>query len=196
MSTRYIHYSSKTMAPSSLDDACYEEAKATWLCTGCCSPRPGVERVNVRIQDEEPDGPLSIVNGCGVALARKSFLSRFGEERVRKYLALGEVRGPDDQLIPDWVSFIGRCGLFVRGSKNAQHRTCSECGQNLYFGMGKKYLYPRPPEDVELFQSQLWGLIVPEQIGETLGISESDGVWIEILPVLDAPLDGLPPLAP
>jgi hypothetical protein len=59
--------------------------------------------------------------------------------------------------------------------------------------MGRKYLCPRPSEGVELFESHLWGLIVPGRIGETLGIDESESVWIEQLEVLDSPLDGLPP---
>jgi len=192
MNTYYIHYTSKTMDPCSPEKSMYKEAKANWLCTGCCSPKPGVQKVDVCIQDEQPDGPLNIVSGCGVALGRRSFLTRFGEERVAQHLRLGEVRGPDDQLVPDWVTFIGRHLLFVRGSKDAQHRVCSDCGQNLYFGMGKRYLYPQPPKGVDLFQSHLWGLIVPGYIGEMLGIDESDGVWIEKLPVLDKPLDGLP----
>jgi hypothetical protein len=161
---------------------------------GCGRPKPGVETVNVRVQERKISGPLNFVNGCGVALARRSFLSRFGDDRIARCLGVGEVRGPENQLILDWVTFIGRRVLFVRGSKNAQYRTCSLCGRNLYFAMGKKYLYPHPPKDIELFQSHLWGLIVPRQVGETTGIKESDGVWIDKLPVLDKPLDGLPPL--
>lgn len=196
MNKNYIHFSSKTMDPCSLERGAYEEAKRTWLCSGCCSPKPGIQRVDVRIQEEKPDGPLNIVNGCGVALARRSLLMRFGEKRVSDHLNLGQVYGPDGNPLVDWATFIGKHVLFVRGNKNAQHRVCSECGQNLYFAMGKKYLYPQPPQDVELFQSHLWGLIAPESVAATLGIDESNGVWIERLEVLKEPLDGLPTLVP
>lgn len=193
--TNYIHYSSKTMDPCSLGRGAYEEAKATWLCTGCCSPKPSVKRVDVHIQEERPDGPLNIVNGCGVALARRSFLMRFGEERVAKHLGLGEVYRASGSIIPDWVTFIGRHMLFVRGSRNATSTICSECGQGLYFAMGRRYLCPQPADDVELFESHLWGLIVPEGIAEAIGIGEPESVWVERLEVLSAPLDGLPALA-
>jgi len=196
MSMYYFHYSSRTMDSCSPDKPAYAEARATWLCHGCCRPYPETQRIDTRIEDDEIDGPLNMLNGCGVALAYKPFLMRFGEERVRQNLNVGRVYDPNGRLLSDWVTFIGKHVLIVRGNEHAKHRVCSNCGRNLYFAMGRKYLFPQPPQGIDLFESDLWGLIVPESVAETLDISESNGIWIEKLPVLDEPLDGLPPLTP
>ena len=196
MKQYYIHFKGKTLNPCSLDKAAYQEARQTWLCPGCCDPKPDVHQLDAHIQDEQPEGPLNMVNGCGLAMARRSFLLLFGEGRVLRYLNLGKVYGPGGKILDDWVTFIGKHKLFVRGSKQAQHRVCSECGRDLYFAMGTNYLYPEPPQGVELFQSDLWGLIVPADIAETLEIDEFKGIWVERLEVLAEPLDGLPAFGP
>jgi hypothetical protein len=196
MSDYYIHFKGKTMDPCSLDKGAYEEAKRTWLCTGCCDPKPCIHCLDAHIQDDKPEGPLNMVNGCGLALARRTFLMQFGWARIQEYLNLGDVYGPEGNLMDDWVTFIGKHKLFIRGSKSAQHRVCSECGRDLYFAMGKTYLYPEPATGIELFQSHLWGLVLPETIVKGLGIDKPKGVWVERLEVLSKPLDGLPALVP
>jgi hypothetical protein len=194
MSKYYMHFTGKSMDPCSMDKEWGKEAEATWQCAGCNDPKPGVTSVDVRIQNKRPKGPLNIVFGWGVAVAQRSFLMRFGEERVAKYLSLGRVYGPDGNPFPDWVTFIGKHKLILRGSKHVTSRICPDCGRQGYFAMGKPYIYPNPPEDVELFESHLWGLVVPELLAESLGIGKPKGVWVQKLEVLDKPLDGLPPL--
>lgn len=194
MSRYYIHFKGKTMNPTALEDPAYEAAKRTWLCPGCCHPKPNVRHLDAHIQEERPDGPLNLISGCGLAIARKSFLMQFGEERVRSKLYIGDVYGPDGGRLLDWVTFRGKHGLIVRGTEHAGYRVCPECGRNLYFAMGKSYLYPQPPEGVELFESDLWGLILPEPIVLDLGIGKPRGVSVERLEVLKEPKDGLPAL--
>jgi hypothetical protein len=158
---------------------------------------------------------MNFASGC-LPLARLSFLLRLGEERVRRELYLGKVFGPDGSRWDDWVTFRGRRGLIVRGTKHAGNRVCAECGRNLYFGMHPRYLYPQPPTDVEIFESSLGGLILPEHVAIQVGIDGRirhfrDGevvewrdaelgvnprrLLVEPLKVLPEPKDGLPPLS-
>ncbi len=192
----YVHLQSKTMNPCALVKPAYTEATKTWLCTGCAYPKPGVERIDACIQDAAPDGPLNFVNGCGLPLARKSFLLALGEERIKRDLYLGDVFGPDGSRLDDWVTFRGKRGLIVRGTKHPGHRVCSECGRNVYFALYPRYLYPQPPSDVEIFESSLFGLIFPESVATQVGIGgKIRGVTVERLKVLQEPKDGLPELS-
>ena len=214
-SHHYIHIQSLTMNAANLTKAAYAEAKNTWLCTGCAYPKPGVERVDVHIENRSLQGPLNLVFGCGLPLARRSFLFRLGEERVKRDLYLGDVFNADGVRLDDWVTFRGKRRLIVRGTKDAGYRVCSECGRNVYFAMHPRYLYPQPPTDVELFESTLAGLVFPEIVGVEVGIggkphrirgaevlpwpsADVEGrrrrLLVERLQVLTKPKDGLPPL--
>lgn len=212
----YIHLQSPTMNPADLTAEARAVADRTWCCPGCNTPKPGIERLDAHLQNRRLQGPLNIVNGYGLALARWSFLLRLGEERVRRALHLGEVFRPDGTRWDDWVTFRGKHGLIVRGSgEHAGNRVCPECGRNCYFGMYPKYLYPQPPTDVEIFESHAWGLSLRPDIATEVGIGGRVGriqgievlewpgvsvkgkrghLLVERLPVLAEPKDGLPPL--
>jgi hypothetical protein len=190
----YVHFHSSTMDPCSPLKTAYVEATSTWLCAGCVRPKPDVGPVDAHIQERAPEGPLNFLSGCGVPLARKSFLFAFGDERIKRDLRLGEVFGPDGHRLDDWVTFRGKRRLIVRGSKHASYRVCPNCGRDVYFAMGTRYLYPEPPKNVELFESDLGGLILPESIATELNIGELAGVTCERLKALGQPKDGLPPV--
>lgn len=194
MPTDYIHFQPKTMNPCSLQKWAYAEATSTWLCTGCSYPKPGMNHVDVFVQEDEPEGVLNGVSACGVPLARLSFLLAFGEERVERDLILGQVFGPNRSRLTDWVTFRGKRRLIVRGSRHVSHRVCPDCGRNVYFAMGSRYLYPAPPTGVEIFESDLFGLILPQSAVTGLDVGEIRGVTCERLNVLQEPRDHLPPL--
>jgi hypothetical protein len=83
--------------------------------------------------------------------------------------------------------------------------------------MHPRYLYPQPPSDCEIFESDLFGLIFPDRVGAAAGIGceirrvrgaevldwpglvDSRGtdryILVERLKVLPHPLDGLPALS-
>ena len=57
--------------------------------------------------------------------------------------------------------------------------------------MGKKYLYPAPPLSVAIFYGGQGGLVLAEEVFLQADISKGRHLYIEELPVLDAPRDGL-----
>lgn len=193
MSEFYIHFSFGNNT-CNMDREKAKIAEDMWSCKGCYHPKPDVKALDAHIMDNVLDGQLNCVWGYALPLARKTFLLRFGEDRVRQCLYIGKVFGPDGELMEDWVTYRGKHSLIVRGTQDAGYRVCDQCGRNVYAAGPRRYLYPAPHEGIEMFQSQSCGLIVPEDIVKELRIGKAQGFRMAKLPVLSQPLDGLPPL--
>lgn len=193
MERLFHHLYSDTMHPLDLTDEEYELATRTWLCPGCKQPKPGVREVDVRIENRNIDvSPLNGVMGCWIPVARRDFLFSFGEDLVKRDLFLGRVFGPDQKQMEELVTFRGKCSLIVRGHKHVSHRVCDECGRQVYFAMiGGRYLFPEPPTDIAIFESDLLGLIVPDDLFRRVDLRRWRKITHEELPVAEWPLDGL-----
>jgi hypothetical protein len=188
----FYKLSSTTMNPCTMVKSGYEQARKTWLCTGCAFPRPDTKVVDAAIQEKEPDNvALNFIGGCGLGIVRKDFLLALGEDTVREHLHLGSVGGPDGRLLEDWVTFVGRHRIIVRGSKNAGVRLCSECGRTVYFAIGQLYLYPKPPYGVSIFDAGNGGLVVTGELVGRVKLNSWRKLDCTRLPVLEAPRDGL-----
>lgn len=181
------------MNPYDLVRQSYREAIASWLCNGCKLPKPGVAEIDVILDNPKVNKvPLNFVMGCGVPVVRKDFLFLLGEDLVRRDLYLGRVYGPDGKEITELVTFRGKYCVIVRGRKHVIHRICSECGRTIYFSMiGGRYLFPEPPSDVLLFESQGWGLVMPHEVFRRIDLSQWRKVTHEALLVPKSPPDGL-----
>lgn len=187
----YFHLHSKTMHPCSDTKKAYAEALQTWLCAGCARPKPDVQAVDVWLQNRAPrDKPLNFVFGSAVGLIHKDLLEAIGATIVEQDLYLGQVIG-DCGRLEDWATFRGRRGVIVRGSKDASFRTCPECGRNIYCASGKRYLYPTPPRDATIFESDLFGLVVPPDVYKRVSKRNWRMLAVDSLPVLAEPADGL-----
>lgn len=190
--TVFYHVQSITMDPCTLAKDALAEAQRSWLCSGCGAPKPGVDAVNVHLDSEPPNGsPLNFVNGTCVPLAKKSFLFRLGHDVLRHQMYLGTVTGASGKTLDNWVSFRGRQRVIVRGSKNVSHRICGICGRHVYFAMGRKYLYPAPPSGSSLMESDLFGLVLSEELFKRLAFGEWAGLVADKLPVFTKSLDSL-----
>ena len=187
----YVGLHTLTMDPCSLTKSSYDQARNTWLCTGCCAPKPCVRELDATLQAAPSDKPINFVQGCGLGVAYKPFLDRFPIDVVSRELYIGRVFGPDGQLLPDWVTIRGKNRLIVRGTAHAGVRKCDQCGRDVYFAIGKKYLYPRPPDFVTIFESSGGGgIVVLESLLETIDVAGWRTLDIEVLPVVDEPADG------
>lgn len=194
----YYLLSSSSRSALHLTREAYNKARNTWLCTGCASPKPDVRKVDLVIEDMEsaPENlPLNFHFGSGVGVARKDFLFSLGKEEVERELCLGQVFGPEGQLLDDWVTFMGKHRIIVRGTKHAGARICEECGRQIYFALGRRYLYPRPPEGISIFDQGSSGLVVTEVLVGRVKLNQWRGLSCLKLPVLTAPRDGLGELA-
>lgn len=191
---KFHHLYSQSMSPAELSDDGYALAVASWLCGHCKSPRPSMGPLNLSVLRSSITGksPLTVINGCGVAIARRAFFVAVGWEEVVRDLEVGTVTTERDRALEEWVTFRGRRKLIVRGSRNVIHRLCPECGRHLYFSsIGGRYLFPAPPGETVFFESNLCGLLFPERVFEKIKAISLRGLTHEVLPVLHEPLDGL-----
>ena len=189
----YYHLRSTGMSACAFTEEYYEYARSTWLCAECGSPMPGTTSVDVRIQERTPpEKPLTFVH-C-VPIIHRALLNSIGLELVRTYLYIGKVFGPTGMELEDWVTFRGHQRVIVRGSKSASYRQCCNCGQILYFAMGKRYLYPRPADDAAIYESDLSGLVVRPELLRRVHAERWPQLGVEKLPVVGVPWDNLPEL--
>lgn len=189
----YYHLHTNTMNPCSMSKSEAEIAKRTWLCLGCNYPKPVIGSVDVTIQHSVPkDGPLNFVYGFGIPISKRNFFDSFGMEVVTRDLLLGRVIAEDVGQLDDWMTVRGKHSLIIRGTKYVSHRRCHECGRNVYFAMGSRYLFPHPPIEHEIFESDLSGFIVSQRLFDLLDLKKWPKLVFDTLPVLDTPKDALP----
>ena len=189
----YVHLQPATMSPCDITKSCYERARETWLCTGCCVPRPEFQAIDVEIESaEELNGHvLTFVNGCGLGLVHRELLEWLPSCAVSTDLWLGNVCDSEGRTVEEWNTFRGRNRLIVRGSRNVSYRRCGECGRHVYFAMGKRYVFPAPDERVFLFESDLCGIIIPKSVFQQLLAKTWPLVTVETLAVASEPKDSL-----
>jgi hypothetical protein len=191
----FVLLRSHTMSPCGLERSFAADFRRKWICGECHTLKPDPGPLDVQIENRNPKGSMNFLFGEGLDLARMSLLSQLGVRRIKRDLFLGKVTGPDGRELKDWVTYRGKRRLIVRGSIVATNRKCKQCGQHIYTGRGVLYLYPAPPKDAVIFGTRL-GLILPEKLWLSLNIGRARGFRVVKLPVLDEPLDGLPPLYP
>ncbi len=83
------------------------------------------------------------------------------------------------------------------GTEHAGVRYCETCGNVFYFAMGEQYLYPAPPQNIELFGTggvAIDFFTTPELAMKIQSVVK-EKKWRRVefteLPILDAPQDGL-----
>ena len=82
------------------------ELQKSWLCKGCNAPKPNIENVDVTIQESTlGKGPMNTIWGAGVGVARKDFLSEFGDARIKKNFWLGRLFTETHGEVKDWVTY-------------------------------------------------------------------------------------------
>jgi hypothetical protein len=189
--TDYYMLASGTMDPWNLTKPAYELAKGSWACPGCGFPLPGVKGVDVTVVGVPDNASLSCVHGLGLGVADRALLESFGANEAERYLYLGKVFGPDGAPLQKWVTFNGTHRILVRGSKHATARVCPECGRQIYFAMGRQYLYPKPSEAIKMFDVGWGALVVTGDFAARAARTQWRKVNWTRLKVLREPEDGL-----
>ncbi len=165
-------------------------APVNWLCPGCNYAKPGVAPIDVCVQnDRMPRRVMESVILLG--LVNQSFLAELDERIVARDLILGKVFLENGRCLDDWHTFRSRHRIIVRGSKNAGYRICDQCHQVCYSATGKSYLYPEPPADCDIYESDLTGLVFRSELIEHIDFSKYRKLQVDRLRVLDPPPDGL-----
>ena len=188
----YYHVYCPTQNTCTPTQTALDDAMQTWCCDGCSNARPTWQEVDVAIEQPHPRvGPLNFVSGCCVGIVRRDFMTQLGPDIFQRDLYLGRLLGPSGDAVENWVTFRGRRRLIIRGDRHVSHRRCPICKRDIYFALGKPYLYPAPPSDAEVFESNLWGLVVADSVLDRLDTTKHRTLRVEPIPIADTPRDGL-----
>jgi len=175
-----------------ITDACRERALKSWLCAECGSVKPFAGPVEVQVEGAVPRRqPISSAGEATVILVRWDFLRDLGIEVVERDLLIGKVFDERGDIMSEWASCIGRQKVIVRGSEHVAHRQCGECGRNLYFAMGDPYLFPAPPEDVDILDGGRFEFVLKSYLVDRIDRSKWQRIDVGPLPVVTAPIDAL-----
>jgi hypothetical protein len=181
-----------TKDPCSMTKDARKAASETWLCPGCSSVKSGFGAIDVHLQAIPKHSALNFVWGMSIGIIRTDFLEVLGEEHVSRNLKLGRVLDAFGREISGFVTFRGRFRLVIRGDKRSHYRRCEVCGRHGYSPMGKWYLLSGFPDDSSIYESQLHGLIVNQEIAERVKQKKWRDLAIVKLPILDSPIDDKP----
>jgi hypothetical protein len=171
----------------------YAQAKQSWLCGGCARVKPGFREIDVTVQNEKlGNATMNSIMGTDIGVARQEFLFSFGDEIVRRDLYLGRLFREDGIQFQELVTFRGKRRLIIRGRKDVTYRICDRCKRILYYaGFGGGYLYPAPPPGQTIFQSDLCGIVVPEELFRRIDLRKWRMITHEKLAIISPPPDGL-----
>jgi hypothetical protein len=183
---------SSTMDPCSITHAAYDAARATWLCSGCATPKPGIGAIDVHLQQPPKNIAMNSVYGVSIGIIRRDFLNNFPEEAVAKDLFLGNVFDAQGREVPGFATFRGHIRLVIRGDARSSYRRCDVCGRHVYSPMGKYYILSGAPGDAVIYESQIQGLIVREDIAERVKQKQWKELGVRKLPVVETAQDGKP----
>jgi hypothetical protein len=186
----FIHLQSSTMEPCSTSRTFLETA--TWVCTGCRMPRNVVENISIVIDRSSLKAKLlTFVSGLSIGLMNEKLLGMLDAQAVSSDLILSPIYDLDGIMVEEWKAFRAKERVIIRGSKNVTCRVCTECGRNVYFGMGKRYLSPAPSGRRRILGSDLYGLVIPQNDFLSFERKELAGVTIDKLEVREVANDGL-----
>ncbi len=139
------------------DPSWLKEFKAKHVCPACKEIYPDVRKSALDVWLEEPPD-VSAVNAVeppGINIARCDFLNLFSAE-VTKYLKLGRIFTGDGTLVEEFVTFVGRRRLPIRGSEKSYfYGICHLCGGFNYLPAYPWYVMRACLFDQPLYES--WG---------------------------------------
>lgn len=177
-----------------MDDLHCAEAKRTWMCDSCNGVLPTSGSIDIQIKEfnYQIDKPLSLVGWCMLGVAWKPFLDLFDSALLERDFRIGRVFGQNGEIFESWSTYHALHKVIVRGTQEARYRICAKCGRCRYSALGKRYLYPAPPDDAVLYGSDLAGFVMREDLFKRMDFGKwRRRIQIQRLSVPESPPDGL-----
>ncbi len=190
ISEPFVHVYCNALDGCSLSREPQSLVSQNWLCIGCKRALPGSTPIDIYVEETRMP-KRAMGSALLLGLVHRSFLAEFDEDAIARDLILGKVFHEDGRFASDWYTIRSRRRVIVRGSKNANYRICDCCRQVSYSAMGKRYLHPCPPEDCDIFESDLAGMVFRTKLVEHIDFKKYRKMQVDKLPILDPPPDGL-----
>jgi hypothetical protein len=110
---------------------------------------------------------VNFIPQTGLLVVSEDFVEGLGDDVLSKYIDLGRLIGPGNEIIDSYYSFRGKHSILIRGNKLSSHRVCAECGRQLYHPKGKMYLIRPEIGDSPIYHAQV-GLVVEDTLYEKI----------------------------
>jgi hypothetical protein len=176
------------------DDGWAESFQAGSECPGCgaLAAERQAGPIDVRVKRKPDISALNFASPVLVHIARTDFLKLFQEE-VDRHLLVGRVCNTSGRQIRGFATYFGRRPLMIRGGPKSTRRYCGECGQFVYYPLGKWYVMRESLTGQGLYEGcgPGGGLVITAELRERIERGKWKGIWITKLPIRDEPLDGI-----
>ncbi len=164
--TSYYELTSLSKTPGYPVKDWYEEAKRTWLCSGCSNPKPSIDALDAYLAYPPDDVPLNIISGVGIGYAQLRFVQHIKMNMLTDQFSFGKVFDPEGSEIPEYITFRSRNLLFIRGDSRSSFRQCGVCNRQLYHPIGKRHILSNDLIGSSIYESQIHQMVVDEQVFE------------------------------
>jgi len=128
--------------------------------------------------------------GLYVGFYRRAFLDQLCDGAIDQHFQHAAVLGPNGKPYRDWVVAVAHNRVVVRGSDLPEHNYCPVCGALRYVSRGGFFLYPAPPENIDIFNAGGGTLVVTEKVVERIHEHRWPKLTVTELGVAPKPLDG------
>jgi hypothetical protein len=160
------------------------------FCSKCRNIKKGIVNFSFKINQIKPStSPISGLRPI-VTLIERRLIDVLKEERVRRWLHVGDVVNQQGIKLENWLAVFGDSPIIVRGKRECSYRTCEECGRIFYSAQGGRYIFPPRHEDGQIFQTDLCGLLVEEGTIDRDRLPKSRWLGVEVLKADPNPRDG------
>jgi hypothetical protein len=184
---KYFLVGSATTDPSQPEEQWYE----SYVRSNPCIHNPPSVAPDVPVDYLGEDLALNFVQGVVIDYARLDLLEILGPA-AEEYLTLGKLLDRTGKVIPQYRTLGSFNPLWVRGNRKSANGFCSQCGELLYFALGKPYVLRQDLTGQPLYYGTQEGLIVNEALADRIREKHFKKIYVRELPVLERPRDGLP----
>ena len=168
------------------------EGRENWFCPSCGKPNHEAQVPAIRLSARPKDISLNFLSHAAIGVMRCDFFNLLKEEGVTGDLTITPVQTSNATEIENFVAFLPKACLVIRGESHSSYRVCDLCGRHVYHPLGKRYVVKPNCSDLTIFGNQFGSLVVPLRIASRVRSKEWKHLHIAQLPVLDTPIDGKP----
>jgi len=186
-------YLIQTKSVCDCDDVWLKALEAKWACPDCRTLYPEIrkEAVDVVLLYAPDASAVNSVFPPGIPIARRDFMELFGHY-PSQYLSLGRVFTSDGKLLDEFVTFVSRRRLLVRGGPDSTVTQCSTCGRTGYLAFPPFYVLRDDWFEQPLHESIGAGqLVLSDELYSRVKRSRWKGIYVTKLRIVDEPQDGL-----
>lgn len=163
-------------------------------CPQCCKLPLGIGPPDiVQVKDSEVNGVV-LTTSWGFGVVSIELLELLGKDEI-DCLKLGKLAVPSGNIINEYNTFVGVERVILRGNRESEHQICIACGSLIYTYLPRESPYltlSQVTSGRSIYEIESMQLLVNESIRERIGDRWSDKISFYEVPILAAPLDGLP----